>query len=176
MKSVAIISVITFVLIFGGVLLVTTQLNQAAGAATALPDLAPEDYEAAERVFQDMAAERDRIQREKEDLVRMRQDVAVQEKVLEQSRQKLQAVIAELEARQTEYVQERARSAARLAKMYEAMKPDQAAPILGALDMEIVVEIMQQMKERPAARILAAMDAGFAAQISTRLSSRGGAQ
>ncbi len=175
MKSVAIISVITFVLIFGGVLLVSTQLHQAA-SATALPDLAPADYEAAERVFQDMAAERDRIQREKEELLRLRQDVTVQEKVLDQSRQKLQAVIAELEARQAQYVEERERSATRLAKMYEAMKPEQAAPILGALEMDVIIEIMTRMKERPAAKILARMDAGLAAQISTRLSTRGGAQ
>ncbi len=175
MKSVAIISVITFVLIFGGVLLISTQLNQAA-SATALPDLEPADYEAAERVFQDMALERDRIQREKEELLSTRQSVAVQEKVLEQSREKLLAVIAELEARQSEYVAERERSATRLAKMYEAMKPDQAAPILGAMDMEVILEIMTRMKERQAAKILASMDAGLAAQISTRLSTRGGAQ
>ncbi|MFO7607701.1 MAG: hypothetical protein R6X35_00700 [Candidatus Krumholzibacteriia bacterium] len=175
MKSVAIISVITFVLIFGGVLLLSTHLQQAA-SATALPELAAEDYEAAERVFQDMAVERDRIQREKEELLRLRQDVAVQEKVLDQSRQKLQAVIAELESRQAGFVEERERSATRLAKMYEAMKPEQAAPILGALEMDVIIEIMTRMKERPAARILARMDAGLAAQISTRLSSRGGTQ
>ncbi len=175
MKSVAIISVITFVLIFGGVLLVSTHLNQAADAAAPPPELAPADYQAAERVFQDMAAERDRIQREKEQLLSLRQAVTVQEKVLDQSRNKLEAVIAELKARQTEYAEERERSAVRLAKMYEAMKPDQAAPILSALDMEVIIEIMTRMKERPAAKILAEMDAGLAAQISTRLSSRGGA-
>ena len=175
MKSVAIISVITFVLIFGGVLLVSTQLQQATGAP-ALPELEPADYEAAERVFRDMAVERDRIQREKEELLAMRQAVAVQEKVLEQSRQKLEAVIAELEARQSGYVEERERSATRLAKMYEAMKPEQAAPIIAALEMDVIIEIMTRMKERPAAKILGKMDAGLAARISTRLSTKGGAR
>ncbi|HPF70697.1 MAG TPA: hypothetical protein PLQ13_08520 [Candidatus Krumholzibacteria bacterium] len=175
MKSVAIISVITFILIFGGVLLVSMQLNQASGAA-ALPDLAPADYEAAERVFQDMAAERDRIQREKEELLQTRQSVAVQEKVLEQSRQRLESVIAELEQKQAVFAQEREASAARLAKMYEAMKPEQAAPIIAALEMDVILDIMSRMKERPAAKILAKMDAGLAAQISTRLSAQGGLQ
>lgn len=172
MKTVAIISSITFVLIFGGVLLISTQLGSSADAI-ALPDLGPEDYEAAERVFADMSVERDRIQREKEELVLLRQHVAVQEKVLQDSRKQLEAVIAKLKARQTEYVQEREKSANRLAKMYEAMKPDQAAPIMGSLELEIVLEIMSRMKERPAARILSKMDPGFAAEISTHLSAHG---
>ncbi len=172
MKTVAIISVITFVLIFGGVLLITTQLSASANAV-ALPDLAPEDYEAAERVFADMSVERDRIQREKEELVLLRQNVAVQDKVLQDSRRQLEAVISKLEAKQTAYVEEREKSATRLAKMYEAMKPEQAAPIMGSLELEIVLEIMSRMKERPAAKILSKMDPGFAAQISTHLSARG---
>lgn len=172
MKTVAVISVITFVLIFGGVLFISMQLSQSA-QAVALPELAPEDYEAAERVFADMAVERDRIQREKEELVLLRQNVAVQEKVLDDSRKQLEAVIAKLESKQVAYVEEREKSAARLAKMYEAMKPDQAAPIMGALELEIVLEIMARMKERPAAKILSKMDPGFAAQVSTHLSARG---
>jgi len=173
MKSVAIISVITFVLIFGGVLLVSTQLDRTTNAA-ASPDLGPADYRAAERVFRDLAAERDRIQREKEQLLALRQAAAVQEKVLDQSRQRLEAVIAELETRQSAYAEERERSAARLAKMYEVMRPEQAAPILSTLDLEVIVDVMTRMRERPAARILAEMDAGLAARISTRLSARGG--
>lgn len=173
MKSVAIISVITFVLIFGGVLLISTQLHQAA-SATALPDLDPADYEAAERVFQDMAVERDRIQREKEELLQTRQAAAVQEKVVAASIERLQGVIAELESKQAVYAEERERSAAKLAKMYEAMKPNQAAPIMSALDLEIILDIMSRMKERQAAKILANMDAGLAAQVSTRMSMKGG--
>lgn len=173
MKSVAIISAITFVLIFGGVLLISMQLQGGTGVA-AMPDLAPEDYAAAERVFADMAVERDRIQREKESLVLLRNDVAVQEKILEASRAQLASTIVKLEAKQNAYVEERARSAARLAKMYESMKPAEAAPILGTLDLEIVVEIMSRMKERPAAKVLARMDPRLAAQVSTRLSARGG--
>lgn len=173
MKSVAIISAITFVLIFGGVLMITMQL-QGGTSVAALPDLAPEDYAAAERVFADMAQERDRIQREKEALVMLRNDVAVQEKILETSRAQLTTTIAKLESKQTSYVEERDRSASRLAKMYEAMKPAEAAPILGTLDMDIVIEIMSRMKERPAAKILARMDPRLAAQVSTRLSARGG--
>jgi len=173
MKSVIIISLVTFVLIFGGVVVMSSQLNQVAMGGV-LPDLAPEDYEAAERVFADMAVERDRIQQDKESLLALQQNVAVQEQVLVQSREQLLAVIKKLEAKQQEYVEERDRSAAKLAKMYEAMKPAQAAPIMGSLDIEIILDIMSRMKERQAAKILAKMEAGLAAQVSTRMSLKGG--
>ena len=63
----------------------------------------------------------------------------------------------------------------KLAKMYEAMKPDKAAHILAALDRDVFLEIIARMKEAPAAKILSYMDAGLAAQLSTRLSLQGGA-
>lgn len=173
MKSVIIISVITFILIFGGVVVVSQSLNKVAMGGVS-PDLAPDDYVAAERVFQDMATERDRIQQEKENLLALRQAVSVQEKVLEQSRAQLEATISKLDAKQSEYIEERERSAAKLAKMYEAMKPAQAAPIISALELDIVLDIMSRMKERPAAKILSYMDPALAAQVSTRMSLTGG--
>lgn len=173
MKSVIIISVVTFILIFGGVLVMSGQLNKAANNAGA-PTMGPEDYEAAERVFRDMAIERDRIQQDKEDLLALGQAVAVQEQVLNLSREQLLMVIKKLESKQQEYIEERERSAVKLAKMYEAMKPAQAAPIMQALDMEIILDIMGRMKERQAAKILSKMDAGLAAQVSTRMSLKGG--
>ncbi len=173
MKSVIIISVVTFILIFGGVLVMSGQLNKAAMTA-GLPEMGPEDYEAAERVFRDMAIERDRIQQDKEELLTMGQAVAVQQQVLNLSREQLMMVIKKLETKQQEYIEERERSAVKLAKMYEAMKPAQAAPIMQALDMEIILDIMGRMKERQAAKILSKMDAGLAAQVSTRMSLKGG--
>lgn len=172
MKSVIIISVITFILIFGGVLLMSNHLNEAASTG-GLPDMTPEDYQAAERVFQDMARERDRIQQDKEALLALKQSVAAQELVLKQGRESLLEVIRKLDAKQQEYVQERENSVEKLAKMYEAMKPAQAAPIMSALDLDIILDIMGRMKERQAAKILANMDAGLAAQVSTRMSLKG---
>lgn len=172
MKSVLITSVITFVLIFGGVIVVSTKLNHA-DTGSVKHETRPEDYAAAERVFRDLAAERDRIQRDKEELLALQQAVAVQEQVLEQGRAGLEAVITKLDRKQQEYVDERERSATKLARMYEAMKPQQAAPIISVLDPDIILDIVSRMKERPAARLMAAMDPGLAARISTRMSLKG---
>ncbi len=173
MKSVLIISALTFTLIFGGVVLLSTQLKQPAAAAAG-PELTAVDYEGTERVFRDIAVERDRIQQEREDLATLRQATAAQQLILTQEREQLLEVIRQLEERQQTYAAEREVSAAKLAKMYEAMKPAQAAPILSALELDIILDIMSRMKERPAAKILANMDAGLAAQVSTRMSLRGG--
>jgi flagellar motility protein MotE (MotC chaperone) len=169
MRSIIVISLVTFVLIFGGVVVLSNHLGRAAhGGAEA--ELGPEDYAASERVFADIAQERNRLQREREEIIELRQSLTVQEETLARTKNSLGAAIAQLEARQQQYIEERERSAIKLAKMYEAMKPDKAAPILAALDLDIVIDIMGRMKERPAAKVLAHMDAGLAAQISTRMS------
>jgi flagellar motility protein MotE (MotC chaperone) len=172
MKSVIVISVITFVIIFGGVIGLSAHLGRAARSG-ASADLGPEDHAAADRIFEDIARERDRLQREREEIIDLRQTLTVQEEMLERTKNSLGAIIAKLESRQQQYIEERERSATKLAKMYEAMKPAKAAPILAVLELDIILDIMSRMNERPAAKILSYMDAGLAAQISTRMSLQG---
>ncbi len=173
MRSVVFISLVTFVLIFGGMMMLTTHLQRILPEVKAEPQLGPEDYAAAERLFQDLAIERDRIQREKEQILSLKQQLVVEEKLIDETRQKLEQVITQLREEQQIYNDEKEKSALKLAKMYEAMKPVRAAPILSALDMDIILEIMSRMKEKPAAKILAQMDAGLAARISSHMSMKG---
>lgn len=171
MKSVLIISVVTFLLIFGGLAVLSGQLggksvnsNVATGPATTVD---------AELIMKGITAERTQLRQEKEELISLRQAVAVQEVVLEEGRRELSAIVREIVSQQRILDTDRERSAVRLAKMYESMKPAQAAPILSGLEMDIVLDVMNRMKEREAARILANMDATLAARISTQLSHGG---
>jgi flagellar motility protein MotE (MotC chaperone) len=173
MRSVVLISIITFVLIFGGMMLLTTHMQGVSDGEEAQPQLGPEDYAAAERLLQDLAVERDRIQREKEKLLALEQQLAVETKLVNQTKLKLEEVITQLREEQQIYNAEKEKSARKLAKMYEVMKPIKAAPILSALDMDIILEILTRMQEKPAAKILSYMDASLAARISTRLSYKG---
>lgn len=172
MKSVLIISVVTFFLIFGGLAVLSKQLGGNSSTYQEAVFSSP-GTEETELIMKGLEAERTLLRREKEELVTLRQSVAVQEQVLEEGRRELSALVLEIEAKQRVLGEDRERSAVRLAKMYENMKPAQAAPILSALEMDIVLDIMGRMKEREAARILAQMDAGLAASISTELSSGG---
>jgi flagellar motility protein MotE (MotC chaperone) len=174
MKSVVILSLVTFGLIFGGVVLLSQKMPYGAPAPSPIElELTPEDHVAAERLMQDLELERDRIQREKEQTLVLRQTMDVQEKVIQQATADLQGQITKLQDEKRQYDEARDQSVRKLAKMYENMKPVEAAPILSALDVETVLEVLKRMKERPAAKILAQLEPGLAAQISMRMSLKG---
>ena len=60
----------------------------------------------------------------------------------------------------------------RLVKIYEAMKPREAAQILQKLDTDVAIGVMSQMKERKLAPILGFMDAGRAQTLSVLMADR----
>ncbi|HOX26437.1 MAG TPA: hypothetical protein PLL30_07625 [Candidatus Krumholzibacteria bacterium] len=171
MKSVAVISSVTFLLIFGGIAALSYQLGGSTRGGT---DLALEEPAAGGRLLRDAAAERDRLQREREHLAGLQQSQAAREAVMGQVHEQLLGIVGRLEATQAEFVAEQSAAADRLAKMYEAMKPEKAASILATMDPEVSLAILARMKERQAARVLSFMEPGLAAQISTRLSLQGG--
>lgn len=172
MKSVLIISVMTFFLIFGGLAILSNKLG-ADGPGGRSQALIPTEMPDIELLMNGLDAERTLIRREKEELVTLRQAVTVQEQILAEGRAELASMVREIEENQRILGEDQERSVVRLAKMYESMKPGQAAPILSNLEMTTILDIMHRMKEREAARILANMDAGLAARISTELSTGG---
>jgi flagellar motility protein MotE (MotC chaperone) len=169
MKTLLIVSGLTFVLIFGGVALLALQVGRVSAEATTAAAVGT-DQEASARVLRDLQAERDRIQREKEELAGLRQSYAVQEQVLTQTYARMQELVGGAEAGQQARTAEQEDASAKLAKLYEAMPPAKAAPILAALAPEVSLDILRRMKPRQAAALLASMDAKTAAEISTRLS------
>jgi flagellar motility protein MotE (MotC chaperone) len=61
-----------------------------------------------------------------------------------------------------------------LVKIYEAMKPKDAAQIFEQLDMPVLLSVLQRMKELKTSAILAAMDPMKAKAITTALASKRG--
>lgn len=59
-----------------------------------------------------------------------------------------------------------------LVKIYETMKPVDAARIFSQLDMPVLLGVLENMKERNAAPILAAMDPGKAKTVTQALAER----
>lgn len=89
---------------------------------------------------------------------------------------KLQERLGELQALQTRLEQEAAdrqkgQDAAwdNLVKLYEAMKPREAAKIFDDLDMPVLIELARRMNERKAAAILSSMQPDRARDLTTRL-------
>lgn len=169
MKSVIVVSVMTFVLIFGGVAFISNQVRREAGPD---PELLAERQEL-ESLRIGLDAELADASRVRERLRALRAASATQHALLSQAQARLDSLVGDLESRRRDLDEDRDRSAAHLAKVYENMKPAQAAPILAGLEMHTVVDILGRMRERNAARILASMDPQSAAAISARLSEGG---
>ncbi|HXY99736.1 MAG TPA: hypothetical protein VEI03_07020 [Stellaceae bacterium] len=83
----------------------------------------------------------------------------------------LQKDIGGIVDKQNEEDQARIKS---LVKIYETMKPAEAARILGQLDMPVLLGVLEHMKERNAAPILAAMDPSKAKTVTQALAERRG--
>ena len=172
MKSVFVISAITFGLIFGGLALTSHHIAKTVSITTA-GDLTTPGTVCVGPSGDGSQSDSERVERTTDELMALRQTLAVQERTLAAAQRNLAATVAKLDTAQQRYVIANERSARKLAKMYEAMKPAKAAPILASLDMDVVLEIITRMKERQAARILAQMDASLAAHISSRISTKG---
>ena len=102
--------------------------------------------------------------------------LAAREQVLTAAEQKLTARVEELSALQTRLEQLEAARKQReesnwqgLVKVYEAMKPRDAATIFNDLDMPVLLQVLDRMKEAKAAPVLAAMQPDRAREATTKL-------
>ena len=112
-------------------------------------------------------------------LERRAQELAEQEVLLKAASQRLDEKLASLKtlekdlgataAKQDAADDERMKS---VVKIYETMKPHDAARILEQLDMAVVLNVFERMKEAKAAAILAAMDAAKAKTVTAGLAQR----
>lgn len=109
--------------------------------------------------------------------------LTAREAVLGATERRLAARVAELGALQCAFeAQERSareREAANwltLAKLYEAMRPREAAAVFNELDMPILVQVVNRMGERKAAPILGAMQPERVRQLTAELAKLRGAE
>ena len=61
----------------------------------------------------------------------------------------------------------------RLARIYEGMRPKEAAAVLEKIERPLATQVLQGIKERQAAKILAAMNPGVAAELTHLLGPTG---
>ncbi len=139
--------------------------------------LAPEDFDRPSNAEQNVL--RSLSQRRKALDARER-DIQMQARLLEASERRVQARIDELKEIEGRIealfgVQEEAQEQqlASLVTMYSNMKPKDAARILGQLDMDVLIQVVQRMSERKMAPILAAMDPIAAQELTVELATGG---
>ena len=102
--------------------------------------------------------------------------VAARESMLAAAEQKLSARVEELQALQKKLETLEAARQQRedvswqgLVKLYESMKPRDAATIFNDLDMPVLLQVVDRMKETKAAPVLAAMQPDKARELTAKL-------
>jgi len=135
-----------------------------------------------QRVAEATAAERavlEELRARRAALDAREQALALRESVLAASEQRLAKRIEELEAlqRRLEALDKAAREREEagwrgLVRIYENMRPRDAARIFNELEMVTLVEVVDRMKERTAAPILAGMDPEKAKALTAELARR----
>ena len=91
----------------------------------------------------------------------------IEKKIIELK--KIEATITDLLKKHDDEQESKLR---RIVKVYENMKPKQAAPIFNQLDMELLLDVVERMREVKIAPILALMETEKARDMSTQLAMR----
>lgn len=110
--------------------------------------------------------ERERTVEQREALLKAAEQ-RISEKVNE-----LKAIQAKLEASLKKQESEREEQLRRLVKVYENMKPKEAARIFEQLDDNVLIDVAERMKEVKLAPVLASMEPKRATLVTTELSKR----
>jgi flagellar motility protein MotE (MotC chaperone) len=113
------------------------------------------------------------------ELDKLRRDVALREKLLGATEKRLNTKLAELTGlkkriqdllkKHDKQQEDKLKS---LVKIYETMKPKNAARIFEQLEMDILLDVVERMREVKTAVIFAAMDPAKAKAVTSRLAER----
>lgn len=120
-------------------------------------------------VLQNLAARRDELARLEKELDARERLLNVTEGRLDKRIAEMQVLRDSIEALVRQYDEQEESELQSIVKIYETMKPKDAASILGDLEMPILLGIMEAMKERKSASILAAMEPQRAREVTTEL-------
>ncbi|NIA69448.1 MotE family protein [Pelagibius litoralis] len=119
------------------------------------------------------------LSQRREELEQRAREVDEREVLLKAAEQRIEQKIRELEGLQqsieallVEHDEQSETQMKSLVKIYESMKPKQAARIFEELDMEVLLEVIERMKERKSAPILAQMNPQRAKTVTLELAQR----
>jgi flagellar motility protein MotE (MotC chaperone) len=119
------------------------------------------------------------LSQRREELEQRARDIDQREILLKAAEQRIDQKIAELERLQAsieallvEHDEQSEAQLQSLVRIYESMKPKEAARIFEELDMEVLLEMLERMKERKTAPILAQMDPNRAKAVTLELAQR----
>jgi flagellar motility protein MotE (MotC chaperone) len=135
-------------------------------AVPAAPPAAVSDEERA--LLLDLRHRREQLEAKSKLLDQREAEMQAADRKLDARVEQLTALQTRLEALEATRQEHQSENWAGLVKTYEAMKPRDAAAIFDALDMQVLLQVLDRMQERRAAAVLAAMQPDRA-RLATQL-------
>jgi len=120
-------------------------------------------------VLESLSARRAELDKRAKDMDTREQLLAAAEKRVEDRIEELKGLEKRISARLGEVDQETNQQLASVVKMYEGMKPKDAARIFERLDMGVLVDVARRMNPRNMSAVLAAMDPVTAQELTVEL-------
>lgn len=173
MRSIIIASLLSFGITFGGyigVVKLTSKRSVKKGQQST--ELQEEDVAAAELQIKGADEQKAMVVGLQGSMVTMQANIDIARNVLIEEQRKLEALRRSLVQDEIKSAEHDEKTLRKLAKLYESMKPAEAAQIASQLQNDLVVEIIPRMKERSAAKMLSAMDTNKAVEITKLIAAR----
>jgi len=167
MREVILFSMLSFILIFLGVFYFMGFITFAPPGPVEEQIVA--DPEVIKDELESIEAQRAALERKRRAIQIAENDLITQRRVIEEEKNKLNQMIKKIEKLVDKLDEEEAKKVSKLAKLYESMKPQDAAKIASSLDIDMLTNIVASMKEKQAAKMLSALPPKKAAEISRRL-------
>jgi len=123
-------------------------------------------------VLQSLSERREALRARAGELEMRENLLSATEKRIEQKIAELKKLEATIQAQLKQYDEQEEAKMKSLVKIYENMKPKDAARILEELDMEVLLEVAERMREAKMASILAQMNSETAKAITLQLANR----
>lgn len=122
-----------------------------------------------EEIYSDLAKRRQDLEKREKEIAVREALLSAAERELDQKLRELKNISAEIEASIKKQTAEEEARIASLVKIYEGMKPKDAASILNTLDIDVLMVIMTKMSERKSSAILAEMNPERARTITVMM-------
>jgi len=136
------------------------------------PSNIPEYTDSELAVLQGLSSRREQIERRGAELDQREALLKAAEQRIEAKVQELKQLQGAMEALIRRYDDEEEARKKSLVKIFETMKPAEAARIFEQMDMPVLLDIIERMKERNAAPVLAQMHPARAKQVTGELAKR----
>jgi len=121
-------------------------------------------------ILQQLAERRDRIEKREQELEVRGAMLKAAESRIDKKVEEMKSLQATIEKLLAAYDEQQEKKVASLVKIYETMKPKEAAKIFEELEMDVLLMVVERFNGRRLAPVLAAMDPKKAREVTVELS------